>query len=162
MKQPSAIDNRYFEHLRYRGVRLKKHVLSPDCAIPSFRDLVWQSFKEHCATEGNILPLLIYNLEPQGPDPGMFRRRRPRNPKGTGLFEDLPAFQRAKAIKKFQGTAPEVVRESPLLATCYLAGSCSPTGASPAGLGLGQTYASHQRWRPLPETVPRAWMAPAE
>jgi hypothetical protein len=103
VKQPSAIAvDSYFEHLRYRGVRLKKHVLSQDRAIPPFHDLVWQSFKKHCATEGNILPLLIYNLEPQDPDPGMFRRRGPRNPKGGGQFEDLPAFQRAKAIEKFR------------------------------------------------------------
>jgi hypothetical protein len=31
-----------------------------------------------------------------------------------------------------------VVRESALLATCYLCGSCSPTGPSPAGLDWGR------------------------
>jgi len=55
---PIAGDNRDLEHLRYRGIHLNTHVMSPDCATP-FRDLVWQSFKEHCATGGNILPLLI-------------------------------------------------------------------------------------------------------
>ena len=139
MKAPStsAVANKYFEHLRYRGVRLKKHVLSPDCAIPSFRDLVWQSFKEHRATEGNILPLLIYNFEPQGPDPGMFPRRGPRNRKGVASSRICLRSSGQRPLRSSGSCA----RSGPgicLLATCYLGGSCSPTGPSPAGLDWGR------------------------
>jgi hypothetical protein len=84
---PSAIDDRSWERLRYRGAPVKQRVLAdlPGDAAPLAGDRVWQSFKQHCAAEGNLVPQLISQLEPQDPDPGMFQRRGPRGviPSGT-------------------------------------------------------------------------------
>ena len=81
------------------GARPSSSTCSPICPIPERRllgDRVWQSFKQRCAAEGNLVPLLISQLEPQDPDPGMFRRRGPRKPKGSDPFGDLPLIQRLK------------------------------------------------------------------
>ena len=82
---PLGIDERLWQRLRYRGAPIKKHVLSdlPDSGAPLIADGVWQSFKQHCAAEGNLVPLLISQLAPQNADAGMFRRRGPRKPKGS-------------------------------------------------------------------------------
>ena len=71
----------------------------PESAAP-FGDTVWQKFKEQCAAEGNVLPL-IAESEPQDPDPGMFRRRGPRKPMGSDPFGDLLLALRLKAEAEF-------------------------------------------------------------
>jgi hypothetical protein len=65
-------------------------------------DQLWQSFKQRCTAEGNLVPLLISQLEPQECDPGMFRRRGPRKPKGSDPFGDLPLIQRLQAEEIFR------------------------------------------------------------
>jgi hypothetical protein len=102
--KPSAIEDMFWERLKYRGAPIKQHVLGdlPDSGAPLFSDRLWQSFKQHCAAEGNLIPLLISRLEPQGPDSGMFRRRGQRKPKGRDPFGDLPLIQRLQAEEKFR------------------------------------------------------------
>jgi hypothetical protein len=97
-------DERLWERLRYRKVPIKKHVLGslPESAGSMVADQLWQSFKQRCAAEGNLVPLLISGLEPQESDPGMFRRRGPRKSKGRELFSDLPLIQRLQAEEKFR------------------------------------------------------------
>jgi hypothetical protein len=101
---PLGIDERLWQRLRYRGAPIKKHVLSdlPDSGAPLIADGVWQSFKQHCAAEGNLVPLLISQLAPQNADAGMFRRRGPRKPKGSDPFGDLPFIQRLQAEERFR------------------------------------------------------------
>jgi hypothetical protein len=102
--KPSTNDDRLWERLRYRKVPIKKHVLGslPESAGSMVADQLWQSFKQHCAGEGNVVPLLISQLGPQDPDPGMFRRRGMRKPKGSDPFGDLPPIQRLQAEEIFR------------------------------------------------------------
>ena len=102
--EPLGIDERFWERLKYRGAPIKQHVLGdlPDSGAPLLSDRLWQSFKQRCAAEGNLVPLLISQLEPQECNPGMFRRRGPRKPRGTNPFEDLPLPQRLKAEAEFR------------------------------------------------------------
>jgi hypothetical protein len=100
---PTGIDEGLWERLRHRGAPVKQRVLTslPESAGPLVADRLWQSFKQQCAAQGNVLPLLISQLEAQDLDPGMFRRRRPRKPKGSDPFEDLPVIQHLDAMKTF-------------------------------------------------------------
>jgi len=102
--KPSAIEDKFWNRLRYGGAPIKQHVLADvrDSGEPLLRDWLWQSFKQHCAAQGNLVPLLISQLEPQDPDPGMFRRRGPRKLKGSEPFGDLPLIQRLQAEEKFR------------------------------------------------------------
>jgi len=89
---PSAFEDAFWERLQHRDGCVKQRVLAglPESGGPAVANHVWQSFKQHCAAEGNVLPLLVSQLEPQDLDPGMFDRRSPRRPKGSDPFEDLP------------------------------------------------------------------------
>lgn len=100
--KPPIVNDRFWDRLRYHGTPVKDHLLRdlPDNAPQSFRDSAWRSFKQHCAAQGNILPLLIYQTEPQDSGQGMFRRRA-RRPRESDPFEELPPLQRAKAVEKF-------------------------------------------------------------
>ena len=133
MKTDPLGDERLWERLRYRKVPIKKHVLGslPESAGSMVADRLWQSFKQRCAAEGNLVPLLISQLEPQECDPGMFRRRGPRKPKGSDPFGDLPLIQRLQAEEKFRQLCEKWARESAALATRYLGGSCPPIDAPP-------------------------------
>jgi hypothetical protein len=100
----SVIDDKTWERLRYRGAPIKKQVLAdlPDSGAPLIADRVWQLFQQHCVANGNLVPLLISQLEPQECNAGMFRRRRPRKPKASNPFSDLPPIQRLQAEEKFR------------------------------------------------------------
>src|SRR5215472_4323802 len=54
----TAIDDKFWERLRYRKVPIKKHVQGslPEPAGSMVTDQLWQSFKQHCAGEGNLVP----------------------------------------------------------------------------------------------------------
>jgi hypothetical protein len=60
---------------------------------------LWQTYQQQCAENGNVIPRLLLELETR--DPGMFQRRRPRKPKGSDPFSDLPPAQRAEAKETF-------------------------------------------------------------
>ena len=81
---------------------MKQHVVAdlPDSGTALLGDRLWQSFKQRCAAEGNLVPLLISQLEPQ--DPGMFRRRGPRKPNRCEPFDDMPLIQRLQAEERFR------------------------------------------------------------
>src|SRR5262249_44134841 len=112
------------ERLRYRGVRLHQYIQNqlPDSANPLARDVAWQSFQQHFAADGNILPFLIQQVEPQESASGMFRRRGPRNPPGADLFADLPPLERAKAEEKFKEFCEEWQPDLPPWRRAILAG----------------------------------------
>ena len=118
----SAIDDRFWERQRYRGAPVKQHVLADLPDSPLIGDRVWQSFKQQCAVEGDILSLLISHLEPQDPDPGMFRRRGPRKPKGSDPFGDLPEIQRLGAEDRFRRLCTKWAGNLPSWRRAILAG----------------------------------------
>jgi len=97
-----TLNHRSWDHLQYRGIPVKLHVLGdlPACASPLMADQVWQSYKQQSAEDDNLIPRLIAALEPQD-DPGMFTRRGPRKPKGSDPFSDLPPADRLKAEETF-------------------------------------------------------------
>jgi hypothetical protein len=96
------IDDRFWEHLRYRGVRLKTQVLrdSPS-PLPWYRELYWQSFKRVCASDGNRFPLLIYYAYPQTTPEGLFRRHGSRKPRQSDPFGELPMAEYLEAERIF-------------------------------------------------------------
>jgi hypothetical protein len=100
-RRTSSIDHRSWERLLYRDIPVKLHVLAdlPAPTAPLLEGRAWQSFQQQCAEDGNVIPRLIAALEPQ--DPGMFQRRRPRRPKGSDPFSDLPPAERLKAEEEF-------------------------------------------------------------
>ena len=97
-----AVDDEFWNRLRYQGAPIKQHVLGdlPESAAAFLGNSLWQSFKQFCAAEGNMLPLLVAESEPQ--DSGMFRRRSQRKPRGSDPFVDLPLSQRVKAEAEFR------------------------------------------------------------
>lgn len=105
-RPPSAIDDVTWDRLRYRGGPLREHVLAEplDPTAPLLDDRVWQSFKEQCSADGNVIPQLIAHLEPQD-NPGMFRRRGPRKAKGDDPFGDLLPFNGSKQRRHSSGYA---------------------------------------------------------
>jgi hypothetical protein len=91
-KRP-VVDDKFWEHLRYKGVLYKTYFLStmpPADKTPWYRDHQWQTLKRYWAQQKNSLPLLIYYAYPQDPPPSMFQRRGRRKPKGSFPFVDLP------------------------------------------------------------------------
>jgi hypothetical protein len=138
--KPSAKDDRFWERLQYRGAPIKKHVLSDlsDSGAPLIADRVWQSFQQHCAAEGNLVPLLISQLERQECDPGMFRRRGPRKPKGSEPFGDLPLIQRLQAEEKFQEFCEKWSGKLPPWRRAILAGVARRLTLHPPGTEWGR------------------------
>lgn len=151
------------ERLRYRGVRLNQYIQNqlPDSANPVVRDLAWQSFQQHCAADGNVLPFLIQHVEPQEPPSGMFRRRGPRKPTGADSFADLPPLQRAKAEEKFKELCEKWKSDLPSWRRAILAGVARRLALHPPdsewgkrmrrikGGVNGQRKYRERRWHPL-------------
>lgn len=163
---PSAIDAKTWKRLRYRGVPLKQHVLAqvPASVAPLIGDdRALQSFKQQCAAEGNILPSLISQLEPQDPAPGMFRRRAPRKPKGSDPFADLPPVHRAQARERFGQLCDKWAGNLPSWRRAVLAGCARRLTLHPPGSEWGrrmrrikggvhcQRKYREQGWHPLVE-----------
>ena len=100
-RRTAPIDHRTWERLQLRGIPVKLHVIGdlPSPTAPLMADQVWQSYQQQCAEDGNVIPRLIAELEPQ--NPGMFQRRRPRRPKGSDPFSDLPPAKRLRAEEEF-------------------------------------------------------------
>ena len=138
--EPSAIDDRFWKGLRYRGTPIKRRVLAdlPDTAAPLIGNRVWQSFKQHCATEGNLVPLLISQLEPHDADRGMFRRRGPRRPKGSDLFADLPLIQRLQAEDRFRRLCAKWAGDLPSWRRAILSGVARRLTLHPPGSEWGR------------------------
>jgi hypothetical protein len=59
----------------------------------------WQASKVICP---NWFPWLVYSMEPQWT--GMFKRKLPRRPKGSPLFDDPPADQADPGARNFRPT----------------------------------------------------------
>jgi hypothetical protein len=99
--------NRAWESLRFQGKRLKDSVCGDPAneTFPGAREMFWQQYKQHCAAQGDWLQWLTYCMEPQWA--GMFERRRPRRPKGSALFDDLPPTERAEAQAIFKVLSDE-------------------------------------------------------
>ena len=158
-----ALGDKFWERLRYRGAPMKKHVLSdlPDSGTPLLSDRLWQSFKQHCAVEGNLVPLLISQLEPQECDPVMFPRRRPRTPKGSDPFGDLMLIQRLQAEEKFQQLCEKWAGNLPSWRRAILVGVARRLTLHPPNSDLGQADAAHQRRGALSAEIPGARLASA-
>ena len=163
--KPSANEDRFWERLRYRGAPIKRHVLAdvPDSGAPLLSDRLWQSFKQHCAAEGNLIPLLISRLEPKDPDPGMFRWRRPRKSKGSDPFGDLPLIQRLQAEERFRQLCAKWAGNLPSWRRAILAGVARRLTLDPPNSAWGkrmqrikggvhcQRKYREQGWHPLSE-----------
>ena len=139
-REPPAIDDKYWERLRYRGASIKEHVLAgfPESAAPLIGDRAWQSFKQQCAAEDNILPMLISRLEPLDAGPGMFQRRGPRKRKGSDPFADLPPIQRVEAGKKFARLCEKWGGNLPSWRRAILAGNARRLVLQPQGSAWGK------------------------
>jgi hypothetical protein len=120
----TTMDGKQWERLRYRGTRLKQRVLAqlPDTASGLAGELAWQSFTQHSAEQGNVLPELLARIEPQGPRPGMFKRRTPRKPKGSDPFADLPPSQHLNANLEFERLCRKWEGDLPAWRRAILAG----------------------------------------
>jgi len=89
-----------WERLRYKGKKFRKWLEDKRASRPcpffqQFQDLAWTKFKQFGAAETDWVPWLIWLTEPQ--HSGMFERRRPRRPRGSDPFEDMPEPFQSKA-----------------------------------------------------------------
>lgn len=99
-----SFSNRQWERLWYQGQPLREYLFSglyKDFPRAT-QESQWEGFKAQCATRGNWLPWLIFCIEPQPQFTGLFKRGRPRRPKGSNIFDDLPPAQQAEAQKIFK------------------------------------------------------------
>lgn len=96
--------NSLWNNLRSEGIRLKDSLFKNEWRDfdPVMRELLWREFQQYWVDNGNFLPWLIYETEPQPEWVGLFERTRPR-PAGVGRsFDDLPPHQRAEAEQIFE------------------------------------------------------------
>jgi hypothetical protein len=132
------------------------------------REMQWRMYKAECGAEGNWLPRLMYLLEPRREV--IFQRKRPRLPKGSPLFDDLPLDQRARAQAIFDRLCDQSNRSvsdwhRPILAGIARRLVLNPYNCSAAwgkkmrrikgGKHVQQRY-REQGWHPL-ASVRKAW-----
>lgn len=96
--------NSLWNSVRSGGMRLKDSLYRNEWkdVEPGMREFYWLAFKEYWASQGNWLPWLIYETQPQPEWIGLFARTRERLTGGAGIFSDLPPRERAQAEQLFE------------------------------------------------------------
>jgi hypothetical protein len=130
-----------WERLRYKGKKLRRWLEDNRASRPcpffqQFQDLTWTRFKRFNAAESDLLPWLIWLFEPQ--HPGIFERRRPRRPKSSDPFEDMPEPFQSKARIIFARLCERWKGNLPSWRKAILVGSARRLATHPPGSQWGR------------------------